>query len=125
MAKRASRNGRAAQWLGASKSFSVKGTAATPFAARGLAAEIQTRLVSRGGRPSQSGTKRRLVPVTEQLWSDLQAQARSLSSQGSRAVSPGQLAALLIEKGVARLGDTIRTSAKRSRPVSRRSRAAS
>jgi len=65
-----------------------------------LAEEVRRRLVSRGGRPGDAApTLRRLIPVRATVWSDLQRYARTISEAG-RTVSPGQLAATLVEKGL-------------------------
>ncbi len=89
--------------LGASRSFAVSNKPHGPFGVAALLDEIQTRLVSRGGRPSDPGpTIRRLVPIKKQVWSNLKAQASFLSSHGKR-VSPAQLAAMLVEKSVSEL----------------------
>jgi hypothetical protein len=72
--------------------------------------ELQGRLVSRGGRPADSApTIRRLVPLRKHVWKELQAQANELSSQG-RHVSPGQLAAILLERSVSDREDQRRRS---------------
>jgi len=66
--------------------------------------EVKSRLVSRGGRPADSApTIRRLVPLRKQVWRELQAQANRLSTLG-RHVSPGQLAAMLLERSLSDLG---------------------
>lgn len=89
--------------LGASRSFEVKSQPQGPFGVAALLDEIQSRLVSRGGRPSDPGsTIRRLVPMKKQVWRSLKAQAAFLSSHGKR-VSPAQLAAMLVEKSVSAL----------------------
>lgn len=89
--------------LGASRSFVVSNEPHGPFGVAALLDEIQTRLVSRGGRPSDPGpTVRRLVPVKKQVWGNLKAQASFLSRHGKR-VSPAQLAAMLLEKTVSKL----------------------
>lgn len=89
--------------LGASGSFAVSNKPHGPFGVAALLDEIQTRLVSRGGRPSDPGpTIRRLVPIKKQVWSSLKAQAAFLSSHGKH-VSPAQLAAMLVEKGASGL----------------------
>src|SRR5579859_3046350 len=81
--------------LGASRRFAVANKPHGPFAVAALLDEIQNRLVSSGGRPSDPGpTIRRLVPLKKQVWRRLKAQAEFLSSQGRR-VSPAQLAAML------------------------------
>ena len=89
--------------LGASRSFAVTNRPHGPFGVAALLDEIKTRLVSRGGRPSDPGpTIRRLVPIKKRVWSNLKAQASYLSSHGKH-VSPAQLAAMLVEKSVSEL----------------------
>lgn len=86
--------------LGASHSFAVENKSSSPFSVAALLDEIQNRLVSRGGRPSDPGpTVRRLVPLKKQVWHSLKAQAAYLSNHGKR-ISPAQLAAMLIEKSI-------------------------
>jgi hypothetical protein len=69
-----------------------------------LQRDLRGRLVSGGGRPSDPApTIRRLVTVKKQVWKDLQSHATLLSRLGGR-VSPGQLAAMLLEKSVSSLG---------------------
>lgn len=92
--------------LGASRSFAVANKPHGPFGVAALLDEIKSRLVSRGGRPSDPGpTIRRLVPIKKSVWSNLKAQADFLSSRGKR-VSPAQLAAMLVEKSVSELNAT-------------------
>ena len=89
--------------LGASRSFVVANRPHGPFGVAALLNEIQTRLISRGGRPSDPGpTIRRLVPIKKQVWRNLKAQAAFLSRHGKR-VSPAQLAAMLVERSVSEL----------------------
>ena len=65
---------------------------------------LRGRFVSRGGRPSDPApTVRRLVPIKKDVWRALQRHARLLSRIDSR-VSPGQLAALLLEDTLRDLG---------------------
>ena len=65
--------------------------------------ELRGRLVSAGGRPSDPApTIRRLVTVKKQVWKELQRQTTVLSRLGQK-VSPGQLAAILLEQSVSRL----------------------
>ena len=65
--------------------------------------ELKGRLVSQGGRPADAApTIRRLVPLRKQVWRELQVQANLLSSLG-RHVSPGQLAAVLLERSLSDL----------------------
>jgi len=86
--------------LGASRSFSVASRPHGPFGVMALLDELKGRLVSRGGRPADlAPTVRRLVPLRKHVWKELQAQASVLSSLG-RHVSPGQLAAMLLERSL-------------------------
>ena len=67
-----------------------------------LQRELQNRFVSNGGRPAdREPTIRRLVAVRTKVWKELKRQAALLSKLG-QPVSPGQLAAVLLERGVAR-----------------------
>lgn len=89
-----------AEALGASRSFTVTTKPRGPFGVAALLEEVKNRLVSRGGRPSDpSPTVRRLVPLKKQVWRRLQMQAERLSGLG-KPVSPGQLAAMLLEKSI-------------------------
>ncbi len=91
--------------LGASRTFGVASKPHGPFGLTALLDEIQNRLVSRGGRPSDPGpTIRRLVPIKKQVWRSLKTQAAYLSSHGKR-ISPAQLAAMLVEKSISDLND--------------------
>lgn len=93
-----------ARSLGATHAFKVQTRPRGPFGAAALLDEIRSRLVSRGGRPSDpEANLRRLVPLRETVWVDLQRHAETLSAQG-RPVSAGQLAAILLERGVSELG---------------------
>ena len=79
-----------------------------PFGVAALAREVQDRLVSTGGRPSDAApTIRRLVTIRKTVWQDLQRRAARLSTPG-RSVSPGQLAAILLEKGLKGLEESER-----------------
>jgi len=89
--------------LGASRSFPIVSKPHGPFGVMALLDELKGRLVSRGGRPADSApTIRRLVPLRKRVWKELQAQANLLSNQG-RHVSPGQLAAMLLERSLSDL----------------------
>ena len=89
--------------LGASRSFGVRNKPGGPFGVAALLDEIQSRLVSRGGRPSDPGpTIRRLVPIKKTVWRCLKEHAAFLSNHGKR-VSPAQLASMLVEKSVSEL----------------------
>jgi hypothetical protein len=86
--------------LGASRSFPIVSRPHGPYGTMALLDELKSRLVSRGGRPADSApTIRRLVPLRKHVWKALQAQASVLSSLG-RHVSPGQLAAILLERSL-------------------------
>jgi hypothetical protein len=88
------------QALGASKRFPIASKPHGPFGVMALLDELKGRLVSRGGRPADAApTIRRLVPLRKHVWKELQAQASELSSLG-RHVSPGQLAAILLERSL-------------------------
>ena len=89
--------------LGASRSFSTVSRPHGPFGVMALLDELKRRLVSQGGRPADAApTIRRLVPLRTQVWRELQVQANLLSSLG-RHVSPGQLAAVLLERSLSDL----------------------
>ena len=89
--------------LGASRTFPVAARPHGPLGVAALLNEIRYRLVSEGGRPADPApTLRRLVPLKKQVWKRLQAQAKHLSRWG-KPISPGQLAAMLLEKSVADL----------------------
>lgn len=65
-----------------------------------MAYAVQTRLVSRGGRPSDPDwDTKRLVPFRRQTWKHLAREAKVISSQG-RKVGPAQLAAIMIEESL-------------------------
>jgi hypothetical protein len=86
--------------LGASRSFKIMAEPHGPFGVAALAREVQDRLVSTGGRPSDKApTIRRLVTIRKAVWQDLQRRAARVSGWGRR-VSPAQLAAILLEKGL-------------------------
>jgi hypothetical protein len=62
--------------------------------------EVGRRLRSSGGRPTDpEWALRRLVPFKQQGWQQLERLAKACSDQG-QAVSPSQLAAILIERGL-------------------------
>jgi hypothetical protein len=70
-----------------------------------LRAELARRLKSTGGRPTDPGWKvQRLVPFGEARWQQLEELAEKLSSN-ERKVSPGQLAAILIERALDAMRD--------------------
>jgi hypothetical protein len=78
-------------------------SAKAPAGILALQRELRVRLVSSGGRPSDPApTIRRLVTLKKDVWKDLQRHAALLSRLGQH-VSPGQLAAMLIEKSISDL----------------------
>lgn len=78
-------------------------SAKAPAGMLALQRELRLRLVSSGGRPSDPApTIRRLVTLKKDVWKDLQRHAALLSRLGQH-VSPGQLAAMLIEKSISDL----------------------
>ena len=90
--------------LGASHTLRVRTRARGPFGVAALLDELRSRLVSRGGRPSDpEASIRRLVPLRATVWVDLKRHAEALTAQG-QPVSAGQLAAILLEKSVSQLG---------------------
>lgn len=90
--------------LGASRraALPVRG-AQGPLGLLQLRAEVEHRLRSTGGRPTDPDwTVRRVVPFRADGWAELEQLSARLTSSG-RSVSPAQLAALLIERGLADL----------------------
>ncbi len=87
------------QALGANRVIPLPGLpSGGPLDLLQLRAEVATRLQSSGGRPTDpSWTVQRLVPFGEDRWKQLEKLAENLS-HGGRHVSPGQLAAILIER---------------------------
>jgi len=68
-----------------------------------LQRSLQGRFVSSGGRPADPApTIRRLVTVRKDVWRQLQKCAALLSKLGD-PVTPGQLAATLLEKSASEL----------------------
>jgi len=89
--------------LGPSRTGAARSAPPAALSLEDLRRELQSRLVTRGGRPGLSGrTMRRLLPIRTEMWAELKQHAQYLSRHGRR-VSPAQLAALLLEKGVAAL----------------------
>jgi hypothetical protein len=77
--------------------------ARAPAAMLALQRSLQGRFVSSGGRPADPApTIRRLVTVRKDVWRQLQKYAALLSKLGD-PVSPGQLAAALLEKSISEL----------------------
>ena len=68
-----------------------------------LQRSLQGRFVSSGGRPADPApTIRRLVTVRKEVWRQLQKHAALLSKLGD-PVTPGQLAATLLETSISDL----------------------
>jgi len=95
---------RFAQALGASHTQELpQKSAQGPLGLLQLREQVQHRLVSSGGRPTDpSWTMKRVVPFQPTHWEELERFARVLS-EGGRTVSPAQLAALLIEQQLGEL----------------------
>lgn len=93
--------------LGASRRIPVHTDAQGPLGLVQLRSELAQRLQSDGGRPTDpEWTIRRIVPFRPAGWAELQEFAARLTAQG-RSVSPAQLAALLIERGLAQLEEGV------------------
>src|SRR3712207_605121 len=91
--------------LGANQPVPVRTPPHGPFGVMQLQAELAERLRprSRAGRPSDpEWTMRRLVGFRPETWRALAEIAAQVSTP-QRRVSPGQVAARLIEDGLARL----------------------
>ncbi len=74
-----------------------------PAAMLALQRSLKGRFVSRGGRPADPApTFRRLVTMKKDVWRQLQKYAALLSKLGD-PVTPGQLAATLLEQSVSEL----------------------
>jgi hypothetical protein len=89
------------QALGAQRVVPVTGLPSQgPLDLLQLRAELNRRLCSSGGRPSDpEWTIRRLVPFKQAEWQELERLAEQCAQQGQR-LSPSQLAAVLIERGI-------------------------
>jgi hypothetical protein len=96
--------------LGASRTVPLSGRSAQgPLGLVQLYAEVQQRLKSSGGRPTDPAwTLKRVVPFRQERWEELKAISRKLSAGGG-SVSPAQLAAFLVER---QLGDLERDLAE-------------
>jgi hypothetical protein len=95
---------RIADALGASHTIELPPRPAQgPLGLLQLRAEVACRLQSSGGRPTDPDwSLRRVVPFKPAKWAELVDLAGRLSQHG-RTVSPAQLAALLIEQGLAHI----------------------
>ena len=87
--------------LGATRSLPVAGLPSQgPLDLLQLRAELGRRLRSSGGRPTDpEWSVRRLIPFKEKRWRELERLAERCRD-GGQTVSPSQLAALLIERGL-------------------------
>lgn len=94
--------------LGASRQVSLpSGGGQGPLGLLQLQSEVAHRLHSTGGRPTDPmWTVRRIVPFSSDGWAELEQVSLRLTAMG-RSVSPAQLAALLIERGLATLEEGI------------------
>jgi len=92
---------RIADALGAQRSIPLTGLPSQgPLDLLQLRAELGRRLRSTGGRPTDpEWTLRRIIPFREKGWLELERLATRCSDEGQK-VSPSQLAALLIERGL-------------------------
>ncbi len=99
--------------LGAQRSIPLDGLPSQgPLDLLQLRTELGRRLRSSGGRPTDpEWTLRRIIPFKEKGWRDLEQLAARCSHEG-QTVSPSQLAALLIERG---LQDLLREQARRAK----------
>ena len=94
-----------AEALGSRDSRAVSEDLASPISLLGLAHRFNERLRSTGGRPTDpKWTVSRRVPFAPETWDALNVIAERLSS-GERKVAPAQVAAALIEDGIAELDD--------------------
>lgn len=107
MAVDKSEEGRIRQALGAGEAIPLASAPSQgPLDLLQLRAELGGRLQSSGGRPSDpEWSIRRLVPFKKNAWEKLELLAEQCRSTG-QSVSPSQLAALLIERGLQRLTES-------------------
>ena len=87
--------------LGAERSFPLDGLPSQgPLDLLQLQAELGRRLRSSGGRPTDpEWSVRRVIPFKKEGWRELERLAERCRDHG-QTVSPSQLAALLIERGL-------------------------
>lgn len=79
-----------------------------------LAADMTRRLTSRGGRPTDPDwTLKRPIPFKPETWEALERIAAAVTTS-ERRVTPGQVAAHVIEDPVARLDQLINAMTSRS-----------
>jgi len=84
--------------IGATRKISISNKKlGTPLSWLHLANELNTKLISSGGRPSDPEWKiKRLIPFKKEVWDILNKKARLMSMDG-RSIGPAQLAAVIIE----------------------------
>lgn len=71
-----------------------------PIGMKTIAMALRNRFISQGGRPSDpTWTISRKVPMRPDTWKELERLARSMHERSIR-VSPGQLAAIALERGL-------------------------
>ncbi len=87
--------------LGAQRVVSVEGLPSQgPLDLLQLRADLNRRLRSSGGRPTDpEWSVRRVVPFKKEGWRELERLAEVCRHEGQK-VSPSQLAALLVERGL-------------------------
>lgn len=102
--KKSSNDETIAKALGADRVVRLKGLPSQgPLDLLELRAEVQRRLRSTGGRPTDpEWDVRRLVPFRKEGWQELEHLAKRCAQEGQR-VSPSQLAAVLIERSIENL----------------------
>lgn len=107
MAKKVDRIGKI---LGATRQFAIKTRAAGPLDLVQLREEINERLESSGGRPSDpEWDLRRVIPLKRSSWNFLRQKS------GELQVDPGHLAAIILERGIKSFRGR-RQGAKRRKP---------
>ena len=71
-----------------------------PISLMNVRVALFDRLQSNGGRPSLSGTTRRVkIPISDIEWAKLEAMAAEMSSEGF-SPSPGQVAGVLLSNAI-------------------------
>lgn len=105
MKRKANDRERIAKALGASRVVEVQAISHQgPLGLLSLREEIAHRLQSTGGRPTDPDwTERRCVPFKPEIWKGLFRLAKEMSADG-RKVSPAQVAAMLVERELAKVG---------------------
>jgi len=95
---------RVSKALGSSRVVAVADTPSRgPLDLLQLRVEVERRLKSSGGRPTDPDwTMMRVVRFQPSRWEELEQLAATLSREG-RTVSPSQLAAMLVERGLVEL----------------------